>query len=63
MTAEQKAATWRDYDPGAEYAFSWCPLMNQRCLGAVCALWNSRLKRCNLAVLASALSVLQAQQK
>ena len=63
MTAEPKEPRWREYMPEPEYRFSWCPLMKQRCMGAICALWIARLKRCSLAVMALSLLSIQSQQK
>lgn len=45
-TQNKEGISWRDYDPGPEIRGSWCPLMNQRCMGAVCGWWHKEAKSC-----------------
>ena len=43
--------SWRNYNPPEETRGSWCPLMNQRCMGAVCAWWDPDNKVCGFRTL------------
>jgi len=57
--SKSEEKSWRDYEPPGDIRGSWCPLMSCHCLGAQCALWIPKFKRCAILHVAIHLTLIE----